>query len=97
MNDAGSHTHKTGIWDLKTSQQIIKLEKHSNLASDACFHPTEPIVATVSWDKNLHLSDTRTGELIQIINNVSQNYVSVNIDNSLKWNVDYDLGKSCCN
>ena len=45
------------IWDAASRKLLYKLPGHNGSVNDATFHPTEPIIASASSDKNLFLGE----------------------------------------
>ncbi|KAK2162040.1 hypothetical protein NP493_1544g00031 [Ridgeia piscesae] len=56
-----SMDRSTKFWDLISNRNTITLTGHINIVSDASLTNDERWLATVSWDKNIHISDVSTG------------------------------------
>ena len=53
----GSADHMVNIWDFATRRLLYKLPGHKGSVNEAVFHPTEPIVASASSDKQIYLGE----------------------------------------
>lgn len=55
---AGSGDHMVCVWDVKHTQQLeYRLPGHTGSVNEACFHPSQPIIASASSDKTLFLGE----------------------------------------
>jgi len=61
MVTCGSANRCVNIWDASSSKLLYCLGGHKGSVNDAIFHPTEPIVASCSTDKQIYLGEL--GEL----------------------------------
>ena len=49
------------LFDVATRAERVRITGHERLVTGAAFHPTEPLIATVSLDRTLRLWDPRDG------------------------------------
>ena len=81
MIGVGMDVAKQGVdnslWNIETSSKLMEFSGITDYTSDLCFHPYEPIVCYISWDKTARLYDPISGNLMHEIPNVSPNYVSI--------------------
>eukprot|EP00913_Durusdinium_trenchii_P019434 g18272.t1 len=48
---AGSACQNVNIWDMKMLQLAYRLPGHTGSVNEVCFHPKEPIIASVASDR----------------------------------------------
>ncbi|KAK9814586.1 hypothetical protein WJX72_008235 [[Myrmecia] bisecta] len=54
---AGSADRMVYVWDTATRRLLYKLPGHTGSVNEAVFHPTEPIIASASSDKQIYLGE----------------------------------------
>eukprot|EP00798_Chlamydomonas_sp_ICE-L_P015435 gene15435-21521_t len=47
---SGSADGGVNVWDIVTGEQVDRFKYHCGLVRDCSWHPTDPMLATVSWD-----------------------------------------------
>lgn len=57
MCAAGSADQNVSIWDMRQLQLAYRLPGHSGSVNEVCFHPKEPIIASVASDRLCYLGE----------------------------------------
>ncbi|MFZ4813058.1 MAG: protein kinase domain-containing protein [Phototrophicaceae bacterium] len=55
--NVGNRDNTVRLWDTQTGEQVATLNGHTHTVSAVAFHPTEPILASSSWDGTVILWD----------------------------------------
>uniref|UniRef100_A0A7S4HUM0 Uncharacterized protein n=1 Tax=Vannella robusta TaxID=1487602 RepID=A0A7S4HUM0_9EUKA len=72
---SGAFDNCVAVWDIERESCVYSYTGHSNMISAVLFHPSEPIIASTSWDKSIAFTDSRTGEEIGKIETAHENFV----------------------
>jgi len=54
---AGSADQSVNIWDMRQLQLAYRLPGHGGSVNEVCFHPKEPIVASMSSDRQVYMGE----------------------------------------
>lgn len=57
MVTCGSANRFVHVWDYESTRILYKLPGHTGAVNDVAFHPTEPIVASVSNDQTVYIGE----------------------------------------
>lgn len=57
MLAAGSADQNVNIWDMRQLQLAYKLPGHTGSVNEVCFHPNEPIIASMASDRQVFMGE----------------------------------------